>query len=142
MSKRSSQIKLSIICSLIHLYVASTGKHTVRKEYFYLAFNHSMQYSSIIDFYATIHVPLGPKEMELKIIPAKTGIGTMKMYTSCRINLSVDNWPPKRKDMQLLIKYWIRSCMAFLFGGQLSTDKIILQCSVHFYNFIWCLGWN
>ena len=29
--------------------------------------------------------------MEFKLNPAQTGNGTMKMYTSCRINLSVDS---------------------------------------------------
>ena len=62
--------------------------------------------------------------MESKLIPAQTGNGTMKMYTNCRINLSVDNWPPKRKDIQLLPYYLVKSCMS---GGQLSTDKLVLQ---------------
>ena len=26
----------------------------------------------------------------------------MKIYTNCKLNLSVGSWPPKRKDMQLL----------------------------------------
>ena len=30
-----------------------------------------------------------------------------KNYTSCRISLSVDSWPSKRKDMQLINKYWV-----------------------------------
>ena len=53
--------------------------------------------------------------MELKLIPAQTGNGTMKMYTNPKSFLSVDSWPPKSKDMQLLI---LRSCMSFLSGGQ------------------------
>ena len=74
--------------------------------------------------------------MELELIPAKTGIGTMKIlmlitpfpvWAGIEINSSPNR---KWKDMQLLIKYCIRSCMSFLFGGQLSTDKI--QFSVHF----------
>ena len=40
--------------------------------------------------------------MELELIPAKIGYGTMKIYTKGKINLSVDRRPPKRKDMQLL----------------------------------------
>ena len=43
--------------------------------------------------------------MELRLIPAKTGNGTMKMCTNCKSYLSVDSWPPKRKDMQLLNSY-------------------------------------
>ena len=39
----------------------------------------------------------------IKIIPAQTGNETMKMYTNCKIDLPVDSWPSKRKDMQLLI---------------------------------------
>ena len=31
------------------------------------------------------------QEMELKLIPAQTGNGTMKMYTNCEINSSVDS---------------------------------------------------
>ena len=62
--------------------------------------------------------------MELELIPAQTGNGTMKMYTNPKPFLSVDSWPPKSKDMQLLI---LRSCMSFLSGGQLSTDKLVLQ---------------
>ena len=41
--------------------------------------------------------------MELKLIPAQTGNGTMKMYTNCGISLSVDSLPSERKDTQLLI---------------------------------------
>ena len=41
--------------------------------------------------------------MELELIPAKTGYGTKKMYTNCKLKSSVGSWPPKRKDMQLLI---------------------------------------
>ena len=41
--------------------------------------------------------------MVLNLIPAQTGNGTMKKYASCKINLSVDSWPLKRNDMQLLI---------------------------------------
>ena len=70
---------------------------------------------------------LHPKqEIELKSIPARTGNGTMKMYTNCRINFSVDSWPLNRKDIQLLSYTLIRSCMTFFSGGQLSTDKLIL----------------
>ena len=50
----------------------------------------------------------------IKIIPAKTGNRNeinsspnrkwnYEKYTSCKINLSVDSGPPKRKDMQLQI---------------------------------------
>ena len=70
------------------------------------------------------------------LITAQTGYGTMKMYTNCRINLAVDNWPWKKKDVQFMINYLIRSCMSFLSEGQLSTDKIILQFSVNFHIFI------
>ena len=38
--------------------------------------------------------------------------------------------------------YSIRSCMSFLFRGQLSTDKLILQFFVNFDSFISCSGWN
>ena len=37
-----------------------------------------------------------------KSISAQTGNVTVKMYTKYKINLPVDSWPPKRKDMQLL----------------------------------------
>ena len=37
--------------------------------------------------------------MELELIPAQTGNGTI----NCKINLSVDTRSPKREDMQLLI---------------------------------------
>ena len=37
------------------------------------------------------------------MIPAQTGKRTMKMNTSIESILSVDHWPPKRKDMQLII---------------------------------------
>ena len=65
--------------------------------------------------------------MEFKSNPGQTGNGTMKMYTDCRIKLSVNSLPPKGKDMQLLLNHLIRSCMSFLSGGQLSTDKLVLQ---------------
>ena len=42
------------------------------------------------------------QETEL-LIPAQTGNRTIKMYTSSERILSVDHWPPKRKDMQLII---------------------------------------
>ena len=51
------------------------------------------------------------------------------MYTNYQTNLSVDSWPPKRKDVQLLF----RSCMSFSSGGQLSTDKLVWQ---FVYNFL------
>ena len=63
----------------------------------------------------------------IKLISAQTGNGTMKMFTSCRIDLSVDSWPQKMKDIQLLSYYLIRSCMSFLSVGQLSTDKLVVQ---------------
>ena len=42
------------------------------------------------------------QETEL-LIPAQTGNRTIEMYTSIERILSVDHWPPKRKDMQLMI---------------------------------------
>ena len=42
------------------------------------------------------------QETEL-LIPAQTGNRTIEMYTSTEKILSVDHWPPKRKDMQLII---------------------------------------
>ena len=45
------------------------------------------------------------QETEL-LIPAQTGNRTIKMYTGSERILSVDHWPPKRKDMQLIIDYF------------------------------------
>ena len=45
------------------------------------------------------------QETELSI-PAQTGNRTIEMYTSSERILSVDHWPPKRKDMQLIIDYF------------------------------------
>ena len=45
---------------------------------------------------------ISKQETEL-LIPAQTGNRTIKMYTSTERILSVDHWPPKRKDMQLII---------------------------------------
>ena len=42
------------------------------------------------------------QEMELKWNPAQTWIATMKIYSIRKMNSSVDTWPSKRKDMQLL----------------------------------------
>ena len=44
------------------------------------------------------------QEIELSI-PAHTENRTIKMYTSTERILSVDLWPPKRKDMQLMIDF-------------------------------------
>ena len=74
----------------------------------------------------------------------------MKMYTNCKTSLSVNSWPPERKDIQLLI---IKSRMSLLFGGKLSTDKNCLGFVYIFivpfpvwdginFNSISCLGWN
>ena len=37
------------------------------------------------------------------LVPVQTGNRTIKMYTSTDSILSVDHWPPKRKDMHLII---------------------------------------
>ena len=42
------------------------------------------------------------QETEL-LIPALKGNTTMKIHTSIKRILSVDHWPLKRKDMQLII---------------------------------------
>ena len=47
-----------------------------------------------------IHFLLG---LELILIPAQTGNEIVKMYTNCTTSLSVDSWPPERKDIQLQI---------------------------------------
>ena len=71
------------------------------------------------------------------------------MYTNCQTSLSVGNWPPEGKDIQLLI----RSCTSFLFGSQLSTDKLVSQFVYIFivafpvwagidFSSISCFGWN
>ena len=89
----------------------------------------------------------------IKIYSSQNRKWNYENYTSCRISLSVDSWLPKRKDIQLLIQYLIRSCMSFLFGGQVSTDKLILQLVYIFivpfpvwagfnWNSISGLGWN
>ena len=41
--------------------------------------------------------------LELEIIPAQTGNGTMKMYIAFKTSLSVDSCPPEGKYIQLLI---------------------------------------
>ena len=33
----------------------------------------------------------------IKLIPTQTGNGIMKMYTNCKIDLSVYGWPPKEE---------------------------------------------
>ena len=40
--------------------------------------------------------------MELELIPAKIRHRTMKMYTNCKTNLSVDKRPQKRKVMHAI----------------------------------------
>ena len=46
-------------------------------------------------------------------IPAQTGNRTMKIYTSIEKMLSVDHWPPKRKDMQLIIDFDNFNCIKY-----------------------------
>ena len=41
------------------------------------------------------------QETEL-LIPVQTGNRTIRMYTNIERILSVDHWPPKRKEMQLI----------------------------------------
>ena len=36
--------------------------------------------------------------MELESIPAKTGYGTKKINTNCKLKSSVGSWPPKKKE--------------------------------------------
>ena len=36
----------------------------------------------------------------------------------------------------------IRSCMSYLFGGQLSTDNFFFTICVHFQSSVSCLDWN
>ena len=62
--------------------------------------------------------------MELNLIPAQTGNGSMKRYASCKINcqLIADLRRGRTWNSKL-----IRSFMSFLYGGQLSTNKLVLQ---------------
>ena len=38
------------------------------------------------------------QEMELEWFQPKQEMENIKMYTDCKIDLSVDSWPPRRKD--------------------------------------------
>ena len=42
-----------------------------------------------------------------KLIPAKTGNGNIDIWGYIQRNLSVDNWPPKNKDMLWWLDNWI-----------------------------------
>ena len=74
--------------------------------------------------------------------PVWAGINSNSISVTCKIILSVDSWPLKRKDMQLLIQYLIRSCMSFLPGGESSTNKLVLQFMYIFLSSFSGLGWN
>ena len=38
------------------------------------------------------------KQNEEQLIPTQTGNETLKLYTNCKVNLSIDSWPPKTKE--------------------------------------------
>ena len=77
--------------------------------------------------------------LELKLIPAQTGNGTIKMYTKCKIDLSVYDWPPKRKDMQLLNNKELYVLPLWRSAFNWQTNFTICE---HFQSYISCLGWN
>ena len=82
--------------------------------------------------------------------PERRPTGTPHARANCVASLSIDSWPPERKDIQLLI---IKSRMSLLIGGQLSTGKKGLGFVYIFivpfpvwtginFNSISCLVWN
>ena len=86
----------------------------------------------------------------IRIIPARTGNGTKfnssrnrkqnyEKIWNCKINLSVNSWPLKRKDMQLLIdeEFYVLPSWRSVTNWQTS-----FTICVHFHSFISGLGWN
>ena len=62
--------------------------------------------------------------MELDLIPAQTGDGTMEIYASSKLfcQLIADLRRGRTWNSKL-----IRSFMSFLYGGQSPTDKLVLK---------------
>ena len=100
-----------IICDCIYL------NPSLRIVYFIIPICSGINFDSIYFLGWNLFWQFQPKQ-DMKL---------WKFTENCKIMLSVDSWPVKRKDIQLLIQYLIGSCMSFLLGGQLSTDKSILQ---------------
>ena len=71
---------------------------------------------------------ISKQETEL-LIPAQTGYRTIKIYKSTERVLSVDHWPPERKDMQLIIDLIIvKLSSSRQLQLQLNWDSIIITC--------------